>query len=509
MSGHKLSTLRIQKAASARIARRRMRKAFLQKEVRKRNEELREQHFADMERIFADMERRQARFSDSMHGYQSRTLQRLEQETNTILLQSNQSIYEDMQSMLNHIWLATNETISEELQHNCEIIENQRQDLFDLQTRQSVSQQDQQSLAKQFRENQQQIAATFHEFDKRQSSLAENQHLMFQQVQNFIQQQQELGRFQESKEEIVHKQIADTSIILEFILSNEAHEKFTPGEAHASADRLDNAQVNLSQGFLDAAMIDAQQAYQNLSSQRVILEERKAHWELLHLDVVTRLKELKIYAESLNSIASTDLDGNETDQQIDVDYWSSRRLSRAKTMIQSLIKRVETTSNSLHTDDLLAIQQQDIPELFNELENTCTIAIEEALNSQLRLNIADIVIQSLENQGFVLASSAYNHNDQRKAFSANVTNKAGEEIVIAVEPDQTVTGQNKLHILSSDAPRLTEHELKQRAEEIRQSLGQFALDSAPFQILSKEDQPVRRKPEDFFSLEEQQDQLVY
>ena len=63
MSGHKLSTLRIQKAASARLARRRMREALQAEHIQDRREYLRQQSIADMEKIFRNMEERQSRFA--------------------------------------------------------------------------------------------------------------------------------------------------------------------------------------------------------------------------------------------------------------------------------------------------------------------------------------------------------------------------------------------------------------------------------------------------------------
>ncbi len=97
-----------------------------------------------------------------------------------------------------------------------------------------------------------------------------------------------------------------------------------------------------------------------------------------------RLCQLLLDAEGLKEIPSTDLDGNEIGQMIDVDYWSSRRLSRLKTLIQNRLLQIDADAETLETEDLLTIQQQELPRLFEELENTCNLAIEEALNSQLR-----------------------------------------------------------------------------------------------------------------------------
>jgi hypothetical protein len=515
MSGHKLSTLRIQKAASARLARRRMRKALRKEQTQNRSEYLHEQHVADMEKVFRDIEHRQSLFSGSLDQFQSRTLQRMEQESNAVIMASHASLFEDMQGLLNQMWLDTDETVTNGLIQTLNTLEDQRQDmegLKDLQTdllyKQAANREENERLSVQFKENQQLVANVFLDFQSRQSEIADNQQQLFQRVQDFIQQQEELGRFQDSKEEIVHKQLADAQSLYDFVINTFHHEKFSPGEAQRSVYEMGKAYQNLEQGFLDAAMINAQRAYQSLSEQRLTLQQKQAEWELLYLDVENRLRQLLIDAEGLKEIPSVDLDGNEIGQMIDVDYWSSRRLSRLKTMIHTRLEQMKTHAEELQTVDLLAIQQTELPRIFEELENTCSMAMEEALNSQLRVNIADIVIQALENQGFCFSDSEYQQKDKRKTFSANVINLAGDEIIIGVEPNKGEPGTSNLHLISADAGQRTEHELKQRANEIFTTLNQFGLENGNIQVLPDKRQEIRQQQEYAEARERQQSHLT-
>jgi hypothetical protein len=484
MSGHKLSTLRIQKSAAARLTRRRIKKILLSEEYQNRNARLREEHIADMDRVFHEMEARQSRFDGSLDGFQSHTLRQLEQENNAAMINSQTALHETMHALFNRMWLETDTILASETgQTQAKMAEVQNAQI-EILTNQNINHQEHRRLSQQFAKNQQHIAKAFHDFESRQTQIADNQQLMFQQVQDIIQQQEERVRFQDSKEDIVHKQLADANSLYEFIIGTFNHEKFTPGEAQRAAYEMDKAHQNLDQGFVDAAMVNAQHVYQSLSEQRITLELKQAEWELLSLDVEKRLRQLLLDAEGLKKIPSTDLDGNEIGQMIDVDYWSSRRLSRLKTLIQNRLLQIDADAETLETEDLLTIQQQELPRLFEELENTCNLAIEEALNSQLRVNIADIVIQALENQGFQFSTSAYIQNDKRKAFSANVNNLAGDEIIIGVEPNKGEPGSNHLHLISADAEQRTEHELHQRAKEVLSTLNQFGLENGNIEVLS-------------------------
>lgn len=501
MSGHKLSTLRIQKAASARLTRRRIREALQAEHIQERSEFLRQQSISDMEKVFQDMENRQSRFADSLDLFQSHTLRRMEQETNAVMLASQTSLYEEMHEWMDRLWLETDESLQSGAEQTLSVLEDQRSALADLQDIQTdilishaADREENKRLSEQFQESQQQIADAFMEFQSRQTEMKQKQQLMFRQVQEFIQRQEELGRFQDSKEEIVQKQLADAKTLFAYVTRTFDHEKFTPGTARRSAAALETARQNLEQGFLDAAMVTAQQAYQSLSEQRLTLHQKQAEWELLHQDVKNRLHQLLIDAEGLKEIPSTDLDGNDIGQMIDVDFWSSRRLSRLKTMIHTQLNQVKDHAEGLQTEDLLAIQQKEIPRIFEELENTCSLAIEEALNSQIRVNIADIVIQALESQGFCLSTSDYLQNDQRKAFSANVTNLAGDSIIIGVEPNKEEPGSSDLHLISADAEQRTEHELMQRAKEIYASLNHYGLQNSDIKILAEEPQQYHFNP---------------
>ncbi|MDX9863242.1 MAG: hypothetical protein RBT34_00410 [Anaerolineaceae bacterium] len=488
MSGHKLSTLSIRKFAAARLTKQRIRAILLEEENQNRSARLREEHIEDMNRVFQGMEDRQSRFDHTLDGFQSRTLQRLEQENNAAWEKSQAALAENMHSLFNRMWLETDEAFTGEMEEQGRALENLHDLQADILYNEEVNRENSERLAVQFNQHQQHVTHVFLDFQSRQAEISDHQQVLFEQVQTFIQQQEQLGRFQDSKEEIVTKQLNDAEMMYDFITANFDHEKFTGGAAQRAAFQLEQAHQNLDQGFLDAALVKAQQAYQSLSEQRFTLQHKQAEWDLLHLEVKKNLHQLLAAAEELQEIPSTDLDGNEIGQMIDVDYWSARRLSRLKTMIHTRLGQIETRADALQTDELLAIQQDELPRMFEELENTCRLAIEEALNSQLRVNIADIVIQALENQGFCFSESSYQHNDLRKAYSANVTNLAGDEIIIGVEPNKGEPGSSNLHIISADAEQRSEHELQQRAKEVFATLNQYGLEHGSIHILPKPQQ---------------------
>ena len=88
------------------------------------------------------------------------------------------------------------------------------------------------------------------------------------------------------------------------------------------------------------------------------------------------------------------------------------------------------------------------------------------LASQLRFNVAQIVVQSLEAQGFFLEQANYEKDDYRETFVARTCNYAGNEVVVSIDPDPGLDEGGKINIQSLDAGKITEHELHQRNFEI-------------------------------------------
>jgi hypothetical protein len=121
--------------------------------------------------------------------------------------------------------------------------------------------------------------------------------------------------------------------------------------------------------------------------------------------------------------------------------------------------------------ELSEILEKAIPEAKQAVEDAVFHARLAILNSQLRINIADLVIEALQKQGYVLQQAEYAGSDQRMAYSAKVRNLEGNEIVIQVYPSDLV-GKNELHLVSLDRENRTEHELRQRSLEVTRSLGQ-------------------------------------
>jgi hypothetical protein len=286
---------------------------------------------------------------------------------------------------------------------------------------------------------------------------------------------QSLGRLEANfnrKIELADRWIQAAEELDRFICENYYHEQFAPGAIRRFEMRLRQSIDNLADGVPEAALIQAQQVYSELSELRLVLEQRENEWNTLYQAAWEGIYNLLNSADSCHICPAHDLDGQELPEPVDIDYWSNGELGNAIERIADLGLQLQI--DHISTADLTDILDQGLPLARQAVEEAIYNARLAVLNSQLRINIADLVVDALQKQGFVLQQAEYARDDQRLAYSAKVRNLEGNEIVIQVNPSDSI-GKNELHLVSLDREQRTEHELRQRSLEVTRSLGQYGL----------------------------------
>jgi hypothetical protein len=183
------------------------------------------------------------------------------------------------------------------------------------------------------------------------------------------------------------------------------------------------------------------------------------------------------------------MEGRELPVRINIDEWSSRRLTDLGSRLKDLLNKVEDSDNFIETAVLRNMLDDQLAQVEKEIADTVAAVRLQVLDSQLRVNIADIVIQALNTQGFALQEAGYEESNKRAGYAASLRSLGGDEIVVHVTPGNDF-GENSLQLDSFDADRRTRHELVQRAEEISQALKQRGLTTGP---LTTQPEPHRER----------------
>ena len=259
-----------------------------------------------------------------------------------------------------------------------------------------------------------------------------------------------------------------------FILSRYRRGLIPFASLEQAGQALELAAHNLDNGVVDGAILGAQQAYQHLSRLRVDLERAEQEWAALQQAVTCALQALGQQIEAAREFPAIDLDGNELPELIPVDLWTSGRLSALQSEVQQALVFFNSDNGSAASDMEYCLDQQG-GKWSEQLVSIIHDARKAALSSQLRINIAEIVVHALEGQGFALIGGQYEGGEMNNAFSARLCSLDGSEVSVRVVPSNLNTGSNEIYLTNQDAEERTDHELTQRAQEITRSLQTYGL----------------------------------
>lgn len=286
----------------------------------------------------------------------------------------------------------------------------------------------------------------------------------------------QMATSEEEKRELAAQWLEAADIYCAYIKQYYNYEQFIPGRVEWFERQLLQAHDNMEVGLLEVVIASTQQLVLSFSDLRVELECLQHEWVLLYQAAWEAINRLLIQVDECQIVKAIDLEGNLIQPNIDVDYWCAGRLSQLFEDILTLRSRMEDVQNQLDSEILRRWLDVDLPGFRQNLEDIVYQARIAALNSQLRINIADLVIRALQEQGFALDQSDYAQNDMRMAYGANLENVEGNQIIIQVAPAGEKVGENELHVQSMDSEQRTEHELEQRWFEISRSLNHYGVD---------------------------------
>lgn len=303
-----------------------------------------------------------------------------------------------------------------------------------------------------------------------QEMLAEERQARERQMARLQEQVDALKADTQRKMEIARIWIEGAQTMRDFINGNYRHQLFRPGALERLERDLHQAQENLNQGIPEAALAQAQRVYHELSDLRIELEHLEAEWHLWRSAALESAREILALAQAHRTAKAIDMEGKELDLSIEVDWWTGGRLSELEREVHELIHRLQDEENPLNLDDLRKVAEEKAPALRQRLEEIVRDARLAVIGSQLRINIADLIVQALREQGFEVQDATYEGQDMRGGYFVRVQHLDGSEVVVAVVPRESQPLENEVQIHSYDVAQRSERELERRAAELARAL---------------------------------------
>ncbi|MFE9771738.1 hypothetical protein ACFYOV_08730 [Streptomyces sp. NPDC005931] len=423
MSGRK--RIQVDESEWYRIQRKAQQLKEVQRNIPRLIDDVRTQTRADIDRTFAGVQERQRRHEEAVRSLSEQT-RRLEADTTRRLQQQAAELHRTLDE--------TAGRIQAETRHE---------------------------LARQQAENRQAIAAERAQRRAEMAALA-----------------QEIDAMKADRvhaAEMVRAWLADARTMAGLIGDTLPHERYAPGDLARLTGRLTTAEHNLAEGRFDAALAVVQETFHSLSDLRVDITQR----ELERCSTQTEAVEALVRVEKL-------IEGNEerpvigpdgealAGYRLDVVYWSEGELDGLRQEAVRALARARdegTDADALHD-----LRDHEATRLEQELGDTVERAGMRQLSSQIRVNLADAVAQTLTAHAYYDLVEGEYESDERGAYFAKLRNDAnGNEIVVGVSQAERDSDQCVIRVLSYDHDTTAEADLMDRAQAVQEALAAEGL----------------------------------
>ena len=296
-------------------------------------------------------------------------------------------------------------------------------------------------------------------------------------LQSLVQRLSHHEQRERDREDTARRWLQQVAALADFIQTHFEHERFTPGRLGRLLASLNFAQNNLAEGFFESSLQTSQQAFLELSELHVELEQRAAEWQTEYIRARSALSQFVAELELNSSVNAFGLEGEELPEQVDLAYWSDGKYQELLEKSRQLLMLLSHEQHSIGTEELRRTYGELLPVIETRFESILYEARLNALNSQLRMNIAERALQALETQGFVLSGAGYAGRDMRSAFSANLESADGSRVLIEVIPagHSGTDLSNELVVITNHPHLKTEHEARLQWQELCRTLGQYDL----------------------------------
>ncbi|MFB2917532.1 hypothetical protein [Aerosakkonema funiforme] len=285
----------------------------------------------------------------------------------------------------------------------------------------------------------------------------------------------DIAQEKQRKAKIAEDLLADVETIWSQIDRDYQHQRFAPGRLADLHRGLEIARNNIQAGVTEAAIATTQQTYLDLADLRLELEQKEQEWLLFYNAAWEDLKSLITEVQANRECEIEVGQGNEAEKfKLEVDYWVNGRLSQYEQQLNDLESQLKAGESTLTTEQVKELGEKiaALQPILGEIVEQAKLAI---LGSQLRVEIADKVVEVLESLGYTLvnpsADAVYEGDDQRNAYVVKVKNIAGDEVVTVISPEKEF-GNNSVSINSFSETIVDETATQQNAKAIFDALSE-------------------------------------
>jgi hypothetical protein len=454
MSGYKQATVTISEQEYRRLHEADMQRKFGMPAHRKTKEK-KQDHTAELVNTLQQMEARQQHLEQVLRNI-DQDYHQIDAETMQYILMQNNGCYESLSAAIEQTASNTHEAIS------------------------LLSQQFEENMQREREQHRQNISDLVHQLDAHEQT-------------------------ESRKEDAARQWLGRATLFADVIRDQFDHEKFAPGRISRIQRSLEFAQSNLAEGYFESCLQISQQNTIELSELHFELEQRTVQWQAEYEQTCQMAHQIAADVRSNHFISTLDLNGEELPEKIDLDLWTNGQYCTLLDQCHLLLQNLAQDKDTIAREDITQVQAHILPAIQKAFESLIYEARLRALNSHLRMNIAEAAQQALVNRGYRLSEAGYEGRDMRAEYLANLERDDGNQVTIKVLPREDTAQEltNDLVVITKHPYIKTDQEARLQWEELQQLLHQFNLnirrpDSSPAASSTAiaDPQPVTRQKEE-------------
>jgi hypothetical protein len=277
-----------------------------------------------------------------------------------------------------------------------------------------------------------------------------------------------------SIQEIVQEYLDEIDFYRQSLSEYNANPGSIPGLMVRIEEGMDLAIYNASHGYLDASLSLLQNLVLDAKEGLRKVELDQSLKFFLSTNLRNRLISInqRIFKNSL--VEAVTREGNLTGVYLDLKDWSDGKYQVALSDVDNLVHWLDVNYDSASYDELKKLENF-IGTAEANFEDAIHTARLNAINSQLKYEVANQILLALVSQGYIPDEGAYADNNGEERYCAKAVNGDGSSVTIFIDSADQVQIGSKISIISSDYQQKTQTELQHRAMEIREAVSQYGL----------------------------------
>ena len=247
------------------------------------------------------------------------------------------------------------------------------------------------------------------------------------------------------------------------------HKKFAPNEYDDLKNRIELVKTNIKNENYEISNL--QNIWMDSYKLRAKLEQLESEWNS-YLQLAKQSNAELLATCEVHEVVELAFETSEDDMQLEVDinFWTSGKLDKLKAKAEKLHKNLKTPDD-LEVSDFKEMIKKSL-ELKSQVTQLTELAKANIILSQQRADMAEDILESLEQKGFELADDCYEYDDQRKAYRIKLENAGGDEIVTIITPQDNLTNRLDIHFFDNNTD---DAEKRIRLNSILKSLSQNGI----------------------------------